>query len=107
MTLRVELHPSAIGAIQEACVAMGGHPVQLILSRIIDRVVDLNDDDVAIIRDYLDRIGQHLDRLYPRHDSNDPLFDSAQEEAWLDDLETMRHPLIYAMDRATGGTFTP
>jgi hypothetical protein len=107
MSLTIEIHPSAVGAIQEACVAMGGHPAQQLLSRLAGRTLQITDDELAILRDYLDRIGEHLDRSYPRHDANDPLFDPAQEEAWLDALETMRHPLIYALDRATGGTFSP
>jgi hypothetical protein len=107
MSLTLEIHPSAVGAIHEACVALGGHPLQRLLARITDRTLHVTDEEMTILRDYLDRIAEHLDRAYPRHDAHDPLFDPAQEEAWLDALETMRHPLIYALDRATGGTFSP
>ncbi len=57
MILKVELHPSTIGALREACVAMGGHPLQQLLTRVVDQVVEINDKELAIMRDYLDRIG--------------------------------------------------
>ncbi len=43
MILKVELHPSTIGALREACVAMGGHPLQQLLTRVVDQVVEIND----------------------------------------------------------------
>jgi len=102
--IRLQLFPAVTGAIQEACVEMGGHPIQAILRRIDGELLAVDDDDLLVIRDYLDRIQEHLDRKYPNHEHGEPNFDPEQEDARMDELEIMKYPLVYALDSGMGGT---
>jgi hypothetical protein len=86
-------------ALREACAALGGHPLEALLS---DGRLMLKLD---VVRDYVRRVEDHLRAKYPNYDDEEPGYDEADEDAYFDFLESWRNKLVYLVADVAGDDF--
>ena len=105
MTHQVTINPGLQAALREACIALGGHPLQRILGRIQDEVVDITDSDLHIIRDYVRRMEDYLTNKYPGHDADEPGYSERDEDLYLEETAAYRDKLVFMVADAVGVGF--
>lgn len=101
----VHINTGLHAALQDACVALGGHPLQQLLKRIHDESVEINESDINVIRDYLSRIEEHLAHKYPGHDAEEPGYQEQHEDLYLEEMALYRDKLVFMVADAVGDDF--
>lgn len=101
----VELFPELEAALRAACAALGGHPLTDLLDAQGGRRVLLDENALAILRDYVRRVEDHLKEKYPGYDDGEPGYSEADEDAYFDTLEAWRNKLVYKVAGVAGNDF--
>ena len=105
MRSQLHINTGLHAALQDACIALDGHPLQQLLARIRDESVEIAESDLKIIRDYLSRIEEHLAIKYPGHDSDEPDYQELHEDLYLEEMALYRDKLVFMVADAVGDDF--